>query len=325
MSHTIKSLDTYFQKELSAINNYLENALENRFPYQGFQNLKDSMSYSLNQQGGKRFRPLLSVLTAQLFSKTIEFILPFACAVEMIHTYSLIHDDLPSMDNDDFRRGQPTNHKVYGEALAILAGDALQTEAFHQIAKNYTHFPEAALAAIKSLSMASGYMGMVGGQAIDIGLLKKENQSPEIQELFDMHALKTGALISASVTGAAELCGANDEEYLFLKKFSESLGFAFQLADDILDDKEREGETQELSGFPKHFGLSATHEKLRKHSQICLETLSNFSNKMRVQKSKDTSPLDKIEKNMTTEASVQSKTDALKSIVLFNLERVPTP
>ncbi len=189
--------------------------------------LYESMNYSIFA-GGKRLRPMIMMMTAKMLGKTEETVLPFACAMEMIHTYSLIHDDLPAMDNDDLRRGMPTNHKVYGEATAILAGDALLTKAFETAAKNANSVE--ALKAIEVLAASAGSEGMVGGQEIDI-----DGNFSDMEELKYMHSLKTGALIRASGVIAAILSGADEKQTEAIDRFCYNLGIAFQIQDDILD------------------------------------------------------------------------------------------
>lgn len=210
--------------------------------------LAASISYS-TLSGGKRFRPVLSLWTAEALGIRKERLIPYGVAVELIHTYSLIHDDLPCMDNDDERRGKPTNHKVFGETVALLAGDCLQPEAFGLIARSYSETPALALRAIMELSRASGIKGMVGGQAID---LKSQVEGISLEDLELMHKMKTGALIRASVIGAAHLCEARPEQTADLIEYSETLGLAFQVADDLLDhnptDSEK-GSYTELVGF----------------------------------------------------------------------------
>ncbi|WP_400242288.1 polyprenyl synthetase family protein [Niallia sp. JL1B1071] len=196
-------------------------------------NLKDSMLYSLNA-GGKRIRPLLLFATIQAYGKDPLIGLLPATAIEMIHTYSLIHDDLPSMDDDDLRRGLPTNHKVYGEATAILAGDALLTYSF-QIMTNMKqcNIPaDTILTAIGLLAEAAGAEGMVGGQVADI---EGENKALNQQELEQIHLHKTGKLLEVSVIIGAKLAGAANTEMKLLKQFAYHLGLAFQIRDDILD------------------------------------------------------------------------------------------
>ena len=201
--------------------------------------LRDAMAYSL-LAGGKRLRPLLMLLTAEACGSDIESVLPAACAMEMVHTYSLIHDDLPAMDDDDFRRGRPTNHKVFGEALAILAGDALLTLAFEIVAR-FTQPPSAAAACCADLASAAGWCGMVAGQVAD---LEAEAAGPNpslsdtvagLAQLEAIHRRKTGRLLSSAVTLGARVAGAPPELLNRLEQFGKSVGLAFQIADDVLD------------------------------------------------------------------------------------------
>jgi geranylgeranyl diphosphate synthase type II len=186
--------------------------------------------------GGKRIRPLLVLASAEAVGGSAADALPLACAVEMVHTYSLIHDDLPAMDNDDLRRGRPTNHKVFGEAIAILAGDALLTRAFHLLAD----LPESApaelvrrrLAATAVLGDACGTTGLVGGQVMD---LESEGKSIPGEALERLHRAKTGALLGASVRGGAILGGASPEEMELLARYAAAIGLVFQIVDDVLD------------------------------------------------------------------------------------------
>lgn len=200
-----------------------------------FGRLQESMRYSI-LAGGKRLRPILCIAAAEVVGGSIEKVLPVACAIEMIHTYSLIHDDLPSMDDDKLRRGKPTNHSVYGEALAILSGDALLTDAFFLIveeglAEGLT--PALIVDVIKDISKAAGSKGMVRGQAIDLYLEGSEDVSLESTE--EVHSLKTGALIEASVMTGVKIGGGNDKDLSKLKSYSRALGLAFQIIDDVLD------------------------------------------------------------------------------------------
>lgn len=187
--------------------------------------LRAAIEYSLFA-GGKRLRPALALGAAELIGGDDTRALPAACALEMIHTYSLIHDDLPSMDNDDLRRGKPTSHKVYGEAIAILAGDALLTLAFQAAAD----CGDAEV--LREIARAAGAEGMVGGQAID---LESENQRLGVPELRELHAKKTGALIRVAVRVGAISASANAEQLAALTRYGEAIGLAFQIADDILD------------------------------------------------------------------------------------------
>ncbi|MNJ93475.1 Farnesyl diphosphate synthase [compost metagenome] len=261
-------LDQEMAKRVQAVDQFVDSYLSDMPLPKGaaIAELRDSMKYSATN-GGKRFRPVLSLLIADLFNCPVEQVLPFATAVEFIHTYSLIHDDLPSMDNDDVRRGKPTNHKVYGEAFALLAGDSLLTEAFMLIAKNYSSNGFLVGKLTELLSEAAGIRGMVGGQAID---LKAEGQTFSIEELVHLHRLKTGALIRVSVEGAAVIAGAKPSDIESLKKFGEDLGLAFQVADDILDHGEKD---QDFRSFTGILGLEGTKTYLEK---LGAETLSEL-------------------------------------------------
>lgn len=194
--------------------------------------LNEAMTYSL-QAGGKRVRPLLALMTCDELGGSPNDCHPVALALEMIHTYSLIHDDLPCMDDDDLRRGKPTNHKVFGESHAVLAGDALLTLAFETLARTtWDIHPKTKLQIIQTISQAAGNIGMVGGQALD---LEFENQNSTLQQLQKIHSNKTGKLITASVVAGA-LTATDDPSTLeSIKTFGQSIGLAFQIADDILD------------------------------------------------------------------------------------------
>ena len=190
-----------------------------------------AMEYSL-LNGGKRLRPILLMAAADTISNDGEKFLSVACALEMIHTYSLIHDDLPAMDNDDYRRGKLTNHKVFGEATAILAGDALLTLAFETITRQENVEPKVLLAVLSEISKAAGIAGLVGGQSID---LQSEGKQINLAVLRKMHLGKTGALFLAAIRSGAILAGASYEKLDALTKYAENFGMAFQITDDILD------------------------------------------------------------------------------------------
>lgn len=235
-----------FSSKIQQFEKYLSSCVDRVFPtIEGIDNLHQAVRYSLNS-GGKRFRPLLSLLTAESLGREQQEIYPYAAAVEMIHTYSLIHDDLPLMDNDDFRRGKPTNHKVYGEAMALLAGDALLTGAFQLLTQELQQEPKQILTAIQILSSASGYFGMVGGQSLDIQLTKDQVSQVRMEQI---HKLKTGALINSAIAGAAELCGASEQEKQALNQYGWRLGLAFQIADDLLDEDSGDQETSSFLSF----------------------------------------------------------------------------
>ncbi len=211
----------------------IESWMELYFEDKGAYNNKiyESMYYSI-KNGGKRIRPILNVLIYKLYKDDYKEILPLASSIEMIHTYSLIHDDLPCMDNDDLRRGKPTNHKVFGDAIAVLAGDALLNEAMSILfSLSLTKGPEI-LEASHYISKSSGAEGMVAGQVVDI-LSEGKNISKE--ELKYMHDKKTGALIKASVLSAAIAAKAPKEHFIILEEYAQNLGLAFQIKDDILD------------------------------------------------------------------------------------------
>lgn len=195
--------------------------------------LQQAMQYSL-EAGGKRVRPILAIAACQAAGGELEEVMPFALALEYIHTYSLIHDDLPAMDDDDLRRGKPTNHKVYGEATAILAGDALLTDAFLLIAQenNNNLSAENRLQGIKLLADAAGENGMVGGQSLDIEFSGKDFT---LEELTAIHRNKTGRLLCAAVELGALAANAELSVSTKLKSYGQALGFAFQLKDDLLD------------------------------------------------------------------------------------------
>ena len=193
--------------------------------------LRASMAYSL-MAGGKRLRPVLLMAAADAVGADGTKFLPVACALEMIHTYSLIHDDLPAMDNDDLRRGKPTNHVVYGEGIAILAGDALLTLAFTVILRQKAVPAEALLRVVDEVSRAAGAEGMVGGQVLD---LEAENRQISMEELRRVHTGKTGALFRAALRSGAILAGASEEQLFALTTYADHFGLAFQITDDILD------------------------------------------------------------------------------------------
>ncbi len=197
--------------------------------------LFDSMKYSV-ENGGKRVRPLLTLLFCDACGKNARAALPMAEAVEYIHTYSLIHDDLPCMDNDDYRRGMPSNHKVYGEAMALLAGDGLLTAAFERITvwqRAGLYSAEVAVRAVETLSRLAGSRGMIGGQVIDIQ--NENNPQADIDTLMLMDNLKTGALIEAACTLGCIAAEASEDKVEAAAEFAQKIGLAFQIKDDILD------------------------------------------------------------------------------------------
>lgn len=193
--------------------------------------LEKAMEYSL-MAGGKRLRPVLLMAAADAVGKDGAAFLTTGCAIEMIHTYSLIHDDLPAMDNDDYRRGKPTNHKVFGDGIAVLAGDALLTLAFEVILRQEGAAPETLVTVVSEMSRAAGPYGMVGGQVLD---LEGEGRRLDLAALRKIHMGKTGALFCAAIRSGAILAGAKEEELAALTLYAERFGLAFQITDDILD------------------------------------------------------------------------------------------
>lgn len=268
------SFEDLFRKELQFIEDHLPHYFANtsELSSEGLRQLNKSINYSL-LSGGKRFRPVLSLLTAEALGSSPDRVLPLAAAVEFIHTYSLIHDDLPAMDNDSLRRGKPTNHVVFGEATALLAGDALLTEAFCVLAKGYRERPQVGLKVIEMLADATGLFGMVGGQALDMQPLM-EKRSEELMR--KIHELKTGALIAVSCEAAAHVCEAGSEEILALKEYSRNLGLAFQLADDIMDFNPNH---PEKTSYINVVGIHETHVYFKKVTELASAALGVFGSK----------------------------------------------
>ncbi len=228
--------------------------------------LKESMLYSV-EAGGKRLRPILLLASYEAYGDKLEKVLPTAVALEMIHTYSLIHDDLPAMDNDDFRRGKPTNHKVFNEATAILAGDALLTYSFEIVGTDTGLSDEQRIRLVRMLAKVSGPTGMVGGQLLD---MEAEDRAVSLEELERIHTLKTGELLRFAVFAGAYIAGANEKQLAALEKFAYYLGLIFQVQDDILDvtgDQEKLGkpvgsdEENQKSTYPKLLGLKGAQNR----------------------------------------------------------------
>ncbi len=221
-----------FGAYLEAARLQVEAALDGSLGPERPESLREAMRYSL-LAGGKRLRPILCLAACELAGGVAEQAMPTAVALEMIHTMSLIHDDLPAMDNDDLRRGRPTNHKVYGEANAILAGDALLTRAFEMVALRSPGVPaERLLAVVGELSLASGAPGLVGGQVVD---LECEGKDVDLETLEYIHLHKTGALLRACVLSGAQIAGAPEALLQALRVYARGIGLAFQIIDDILD------------------------------------------------------------------------------------------
>jgi geranylgeranyl diphosphate synthase type II len=246
------------------------------------QTLKRSMIYSISA-GGKRLRPILTLSVMESFQQDPMIALDAACAIEFVHTYSLIHDDLPSMDNDDYRRGKLTNHKVFGEANAILAGDALLTESFSLITESNQLTAEQKVKLAALLAASAGASGMVGGQVEDIEGEKKELA---LVELESIHEKKTGKLLECSVLAGGIAAGATEEELTYFKKYARHMGIAFQIQDDILDitgNPEQLGKpvgsdvANSKTTYPKILGLEGATEEMEKHINISLEFLNKIN------------------------------------------------
>jgi len=260
-----------------------EEWLNSYFQNKGSYNKKayEAMNYSVNI-GGKRIRPILMLLTYCLYNEDYKKIMPIAGAIEMIHTYSLIHDDLPCMDNDDLRRGKPTNHKVYGEALAVLAGDGLLNEAMNIMFRYIMEKDPKAIEACTYLGECAGVEGMIGGQVVDIlgsGKIISE------EELLYMHSKKTGALIKAAIICGALLGGASEEDVKTLTAFGEKLGLAFQIKDDLLDvigdtkvlgKKVKSDEENNKTNFVTTYGLEECKNKCILLTKECEELLRSL-------------------------------------------------
>ncbi|MGZ4122432.1 MAG: polyprenyl synthetase family protein [Tumebacillaceae bacterium] len=243
-------LKSYLQHLCKRIEHTLDQLVPQKSQYPGV--LYDAMRYSLFA-GGKRLRPVLALATVEALGGDLEAALPVASTLEMIHTYSLIHDDLPAMDDDDLRRGKPTNHKVYGEAVAVLAGDGLLTEAFQVLGTIDAKGREAVmLRIVGELATAAGSLGMVAGQVAD---MENEGHAANAETLAFIHAHKTGDLLTASVRIGALYAGASEAELQALTIYAKRIGLAFQIVDDILDVV---GEAEKLG---KAVGADAAHAK----------------------------------------------------------------
>jgi geranylgeranyl diphosphate synthase, type II len=244
--------------------------------------LKESMVYSISA-GGKRLRPILALAVVESFQKDPQTVLDAACAIEFVHTYSLIHDDLPSMDNDDYRRGKPTSHKVFGEAQAILAGDALLTESIALITDNKYLDADQKVRLLSVLSRAAGAEGMVGGQVED---LEGENKDLSLKDLESIHEKKTGKMLECSVLSGGIAAGASEEELLSLQLYARHIGIAFQIQDDILDITGSQAqlgkpigsdEANHKTTYPKLLGLEGAQKEMENHIEISLEHLGKIN------------------------------------------------
>lgn len=248
----------------------IEAALDRAIPVTYPETLYESMRYSLFA-GGKRLRPILCLATCELFGGLVTMAMPTACALEVIHTMSLIHDDLPAMDNDDYRRGKLTNHKVFGEDIAILSGDALLTYAFEHIAEQTREVPpERVLKVIARLARAVGAAGLVGGQVVDLESEGQANLS--LETLNFIHTHKTGALLEVSVLSGAILAGASEADLQRLSHYAQNIGLAFQIIDDVLDITATQEELGKTAGkdlqaqkltYPSLWGIEESRRQAR--------------------------------------------------------------
>jgi len=275
-------LSDYLRIRRELVDAVLEEMLpgEVNYPPVIFQAVRHSL-----MAGGKRLRPILCMAAAEAAGGDYRAVLPVACALEMIHTYSLIHDDLPAMDDDDLRRGRPTSHKVFGEAVAILAGDALLTEAFalmSSVERMPQIPPDRILCVIQDIARAAGFWGMVGGQVMDI---LSESTTADEETLLYIHTRKTGAMIAASVKTGAILAGAQADGVEALAAFGQHVGLAFQIADDILNvegDREALGKgtgSDIVRGkltFPKLMGMDASRKKMAALIDQALAAIRGF-------------------------------------------------
>lgn len=270
--------ETELNYKIDRINEELKKYLTPKYP----ESIYEAMNYSVFA-GGKRLRPVLMIAACEAMGENIEEVLPFACALEMIHTYSLIHDDLPAMDNDDYRRGKLTCHKQFNEATAILAGDCLLNYAHEIMLKEaYKKFERKYVRAAKIISQYSGTQGMIVGQVVDI---ESENKKIDDKTLMYIHDNKTGGLIKAALMAGAIIAGANEDEISAFEKIGYNIGMAFQIKDDILDVTS----TQEVLGkavfsddknnkmtYVSIFGLKAANEDYLTLSEGAVKLISDF-------------------------------------------------
>ncbi len=284
-------LDTYLSDKKKLIEDKLNSLLRN--PGAPLGTLEESIRYSA-LAGGKRLRPILSIAACEAIGGNADKALPLACTIEMIHTYSLIHDDLPSMDDDALRRGVPTNHTVFGEAAAILSGDALLTDAFYVMVNEGLSSgieAETLCEIVRDISKAAGSRGMIRGQAIDLQIetLAEDGGELSLQDIELMHSLKTGALIEVSVTAGAKIGGSDERQLEQLAIYGRSVGLAFQIVDDVLDvvgvgdmGKESGNDARNEKATYAHIaGIEASKERASELTQSAVEALSEFGDAAR--------------------------------------------
>ena len=272
-------LQQFIKQQVPNIESHMYNLVKE---LQGPQVLKESMLYSL-EAGGKRIRPLFVAAVCEMFNQPQNAMYTVGSAIEIIHTYSLMHDDLPCMDDDDMRRGKPTNHKVFGEALAVLAGDALNSMAFGLLASMTNVSCEQRLELVEMLSKYAGAAGMVGGQVLD---MEGEKRQLSLAELENIHVNKTGALLRFSIESGAVLCNATKEQREALVEYAHHIGLAFQIQDDILDiegTSEQLGKTagkdveSDKSTYPALLTLDGAKQKLAEHYDLAIAALDRLT------------------------------------------------
>lgn len=272
-------LQRFIKQHVPSIESHMYNLVKE---LRGPQVLKESMLYSL-EAGGKRIRPLFVAAVCEIFNNPQHAMYTVGAAIEIIHTYSLMHDDLPCMDDDDMRRGKPTNHKVFGEALAVLAGDALNSMAFGLLAAMPNVSSEQRLELVEMLSKYAGAEGMVGGQVLD---MEGEKRQLKLAELENIHVNKTGALLRFSIESGAVLCNATKEQRAALVEYAHHIGLAFQIQDDILDiegTSEQLGKTagkdveSDKSTYPALLTLDGAKQKLVEHYDLAIAALDRLT------------------------------------------------
>jgi len=265
----------YLEDKKNIIDKALDQFLpsENKLPFI----IHQAMRYSVFS-GGKRVRPILTLITAELLDQEIEKVISAACGIELIHTFSLIHDDLPCIDNDDFRRGKPSNHKVFGEAIALLAGDALLVSGFELIAKNSEVKgikKQSIINLIKEISFYIGTANMLGGQVEDIN---PGNKNIKKEDLYNLYMKKTAALICVSIRAGAILSNANQRQLKALTRYGENIGLAFQIVDDMLDIMQDE-RVMKKPTFPNQYGIKESKNEADRLIKEAKDSLKIFNNK----------------------------------------------
>ena len=278
-------MNDYFKQQTARVDEWLDRLLpaESESPA----TIHQAMRYSIFA-GGKRLRPILAIAAGAIFDAPERELLPAACALEMIHTYSLIHDDLPAMDNDDLRRGRPTSHKVYGEAIAILAGDALLTQAFAALANYEATDPARKVRVISEVAAAAGTThALIGGQVLDI---QSEGKPVTGEELETIHRGKTGAMIRCAVRIGAILGGADEQSLAAVTRYGEKAGLAFQVADDLLDETATTEELGKTAGkdlashkatYPALYGIDGARQMADRLCQEALAAIHSFGERAR--------------------------------------------